>query len=368
MADIKIDYLARCAAVQQAAKAEGMDVVIVSASSDMTYLCGYVHKQSDRATLLVIPAAGAPFIVAPTLEAMKAAGKTGGLFEVIPWQETESAFAKVRASVKGNVASFGVSEQTWAWYLLALQEQFAGAKVNNASPIITGLRVRKSAPEVEYMRLTGRAADVVAEGLRELNYAGRTEAQVANAVIALGQEAGLDLPSCILASGANSASPHHSPGDRVISQGEAVWMDFGGYIGNYKSDVTRSVFVGTPPAEYRQVYDVVRRAQETAATTIRTGMACQDLDRIARKIITDAGYGQYFIHRTGHGIGLDGHEHPYMVEGNRQVIEPGMCFSVEPGIYIPGKFGVRIEDCVCMGNDGKAEILNVSSHDLFSVK
>jgi D-alanyl-D-alanine dipeptidase len=363
-----MDYLGRCASVQQTARAQGLDVVIVSASSDMTYLCGYVHKQSDRATLLVIPATGDPFLVAPALEAMKAAAKSGGLFKVITWEETESAFAKVRANINGAVDSFGVSEQTWAWYLLALQEQFPGAKVHNASPLITALRVCKSPAEAEYMRLTGRAADGVAELLRNLPFAGQTEAQVANAVISLAQKAGLDQASCILASGPNSASPHHSPGGRVISAGEAVWMDFGGVIGNYKSDVTRSVFVGAPPAEYVKVYGVVRKAQETAAGTVRTGMACQDLDWIARRIITEAGYGQYFIHRTGHGIGLDGHEHPYMVEGNKQIIEPGMCFSVEPGVYIPGKFGVRIEDCVCMGADGRAEILNVSSHDLFAVK
>jgi len=202
------------------------------------------------------------------------------------------------------------------------------------------------------MRLTGRAADVAAEGLRNLRFAGQTEAQVANAVIALGQQAGLDQASCILASGPNSASPHHSPGDKVITEGEAVWMDFGGLIGNYKSDVTRSVFVGTPPAEYVKVYDVVRRAQETAARTIRTGMACQDLDRIARKIITDAGYGQYFIHRTGHGIGLETHEPPFLVEGNLEPLQAGMVFTVEPGIYLPGVGGVRIEDDVLVTAEG----------------
>ncbi|MDP2872789.1 MAG: Xaa-Pro peptidase family protein [Bacillota bacterium] len=367
MHEATMDYLGRCARLRAEAVRAEIDLTVVSPSSDMTYLCGYVHRPSDRPTMLMIPAEGEPFVVAPVLEAMKAETKTGGLFRVVPWAETENPFAVLRREAPARVQRLAVAEQMWAGDLLRLQEQFTGAAVVNAQPLTTALRIRKSPEELAMIREAGRIADIVYARARELDFAGRTEATMADEIIRLTKETGGALGTCILAAGENSASPHHSPGERAIRDGDSVWMDYGGRVADYPSDVTRTVFVGTPPEEYRRVYDVVRRAQETARSAVRPGLPCQEIDRIARKVIIEAGYGGGILHRTGHGLGLDGHEHPYMVEGNGALLEPGMVFSVEPGIYLKGKFGVRIEDIVAVTADG-VEVFNHSSHDLFTVK
>ena len=167
----------------------------------------------------------------------------------------------------------------------------------------------------------------------------------------------------IVGSGPNGASPHHEAGDRLIQDGDTVVLDFGGRIGGYCSDLSRTVTIGEPPPEVKEVHAVVREAQESAFRAIRPGVAAQDIDRTARRVIAEAGYGDMFIHRTGHGIGLDEHEDPYLVEGNEQPLEPGMCFSVEPGIYLEGRFGVRIEDIVTVTEEG-ARRLNEAPRDL----
>jgi Xaa-Pro aminopeptidase len=149
--------------------------------------------------------------------------------------------------------------------------------------------------------------------------------------------------------------------DRTIEDGDMVVLDFGGLQDGYGSDTTRTVHVGEPTDEERDVFEIVRRAQQAAFEAVRPGIACQEIDRVARKVITDAGYGEFFIHRTGHGIGLTTHEPPYMVEGETCALEPGMCFSIEPGIYLPGRFGVRIEDIVTVTRDRR---LNNTSHEL----
>ena len=176
--------------------------------------------------------------------------------------------------------------------------------------------------------------------------------------------------SPLVASGPNSASPHHHSGERIIKEGDAIVLDFWGTVDDYTFDCTRTVFVGGVPApssEEATVYGVVARAQEAAVQAARPGMTCEALDQVARGIITEAGYGEYFTHRLGHGIGLDTHEAPYIVEGNDTVLQDGMSFSIEPGIYLPGKFGVRVEDCVAMV-DGKAVRLNNADHGIISVR
>ena len=170
----------------------------------------------------------------------------------------------------------------------------------------------------------------------------------------------------MVGSGPNGANPHHEVSERTIEDGDMVVLDFGGLQDGYGSDTTRTVHVGEPTEEERGVFEVVRRAQQAAFVAVRPGVACQEIDRVARKVISDAGYGEYFIHRTGHGIGLTTHEPPYMVEGETRALEPGMCFSVEPGIYLPGRFGVRIEDIVTVTEDGGRR-LNNTSHELHIV-
>ena len=170
----------------------------------------------------------------------------------------------------------------------------------------------------------------------------------------------------IVASGPNGASPHHEPDERVIGPGDSVVIDFGGTVHGYHSDTTRTFHVGEPTADYREVYEVVRQAQAAGADAVQPGVEAQAVDAVARDIITDAGYGDYFIHRLGHGIGLDGHEDPYLVSGNTQSLEPGMAFSIEPGIYLPGRFGVRIEDIVICTDEG-VDRLNRSPRELIVV-
>ena len=170
-------------------------------------------------------------------------------------------------------------------------------------------------------------------------------------------EEGHDVASfAIVGGGPNGASPHHEPGDRVIENGDLVVCDFGGRLRGYSSDVTRTFSVGVPSSEQEAVHSVVLAASEAARAAVGPGVTCQEIDRAARRVVEEAGYGDLFIHRTGHGIGLEVHEHPYMVEGNETPLEEGMTFSIEPGVYLPGRFGVRIEDIVACGPDGVDEL------------
>ncbi|MHB8765766.1 MAG: M24 family metallopeptidase [Deferrisomatales bacterium] len=198
-------------------------------------------------------------------------------------------------------------------------------------------------------------------------FSGRAEAALAREVAALCLEEGLDACAfAIVAAGPNGASPHHEPGERVVGPGDGIVVDFGGPLGGYGCDVTRCFAVGDPGAEYRRVHQVVRQAQQAGLDAVRPGASAQDVDRACRRVIAEAGYGPFFVHRTGHGIGLEGHEHPYLVEGNDLVLEEGMTFSVEPGVYLPGRFGVRIEDVAVVTADG-CRRLNLAPRDLAPV-
>jgi Xaa-Pro aminopeptidase len=222
----------------------------------------------------------------------------------------------------------------------------------------------KDDEEVELLRTVALAADEAFADLLELPFAGRRELDVADVVRERLVERGHETTDfAIVASGPNGASPHHGAGERTIESGDAVVLDFGGTREGYYSDITRTVFVGEPQEEHRAVYEVVRSAQQAAFDAVRPGATAQEVDRAARGVISEAGYGERFVHRTGHGIGLDLHEPPYIVEGNETLLEPGMTFSDEPGIYLPGRFGVRIEDQVVVTTNG-AERLNEASREL----
>jgi Xaa-Pro aminopeptidase len=226
------------------------------------------------------------------------------------------------------------------------------------------LRIRKEPGEVERLRRAGAAADRVALRLREERFSGRTERELARIVAEMTVDEGHDLAAfSIVAAGPDGASPHHEPGDRVVAAGDAVVVDFGGSLDGYHSDTTRCFHVGPPSAAVLAVHEVVRQAQEAGVAAVAPGVAAEEIDRAARDVIEDAGYGDAFIHRTGHGIGLEVHEEPYLVAGNDQILDTGMAFSVEPGIYLPGSFGIRIEDIVVVGDAG-AERLNESRRDL----
>jgi D-alanyl-D-alanine dipeptidase len=246
-------------------------------------------------------------------------------------------------------------------HLLGLQDKLPGARYVSMTAALPMLRAIKDADELERLTAAGAAADACFEDIAGVRFAGRRESDIAADLAGFLRAHGhSQVDFTVVGSGPNGANPHHEMSDRVIEEGDMVVLDFGGIKEGYGSDTTRTVHVGEPTDEEREVFEIVRRAQQAGFDAVRPGIACQEIDRAARKVIADAGYGEYFIHRVGHGIGLTTHEPPYMVEGEEHLIEPGMCFSIEPGIYLPGRFGVRIEDIVAATDDGGRRLNNTS--------
>ncbi len=359
------DHAARIARARELMDRDGVDVLLLSLGADLPYLSGYEAIASERLTMLVVPRKGDAVLVVPRLEAPRVAE---GPFELHPWDETEDPVPLV-ADLSNRPLVAAIGDQTWSVFLLELLSVMTETTFVSASRLTTELRIRKDPAELDALRAAGAAADRVARRIpSEIRFAGRTEREVARDVAALTVEEGHDEALFwIVASGPNAASPHHEPGSRVIERGDPVVIDFGGSKDGYCSDTTRTFVVGEPSDELVRVHAVVAEAQAAGRAAARSGVTAETVDRAARQVIDDAGYGEHFVHRTGHGIGLDVHEHPYLVEGNRRRLEPGMVFSIEPGIYLPGRLGVRIEDiCVCTG-DG-AEPLNDSPRELVPVE
>lgn len=361
-------YKSRREQASEALRARGLAALLLSPSSDLAYLAGYRVHTSERLTCLVIGADGDSTLVVPELESPRAKAAAPDLPQRT-WSETEDPYSLVAARVtaKGDVA---VADQMWSLFVLRLQAALRDRGFQLASLVTRGLRMRKDAYERDALRAVSAAADRAFPRLLESAFAGRTERELGAELAALLRDEGHDeVTFTIVASGPNGASPHHETGDRRIARGDAVVLDFGGTREWYCSDITRSVHVGDGiDDEVRRVHDVVRRSQEAGYAAARTGATAAAVDAASRRVIDEAGYGERFIHRTGHGIGLDGHEHPYLVSGNDEPLEPGMAFSIEPGIYIPGRFGIRIEDIAIIGDDGRAEPLNRADHALAIVR
>lgn len=338
-----------------------IDVLLVSLGRDLLYLTGYEAPALERLTMAVVPADGRPTLVVPELEAPKVTPHPEA-FDIRPWGETEDP-VRIVADLAGPVARAAVGDQTWARFLLALQDTMEGTSFVSAAPISRALRLVKSDGEIHLLRSAAAGADRVAARLAGLQFTGRSEREISRSVSEMLIEEGLETAGfAIVASGPNGSSPHHDPGARAIEPGDAVVVDFGGTYGGYHSDTTRMFYAGRPDPEMKEVHDVVAAAQDAGYRAARAGVPAQDVDRAARVVIADAGYGEHFIHRTGHGIGLDIHEDPYLVEGNAAPLAPGMAFSIEPGIYLAGRFGVRIEDIVVIGSSGP-ERLNRSPRE-----
>jgi Xaa-Pro aminopeptidase len=338
----------RLARVAQAVREAGIDVLLLTPGPDLRYVTGYDAKQLERLTCLAVPAAGDPFLLVPALELKAAQASPAGALdlEMVTWGETGHPFAMISKAI-GRPHSIALSDRMWALHVLAFGAVFPAAEQRLASAILSPLRMRKSAAEVSALREAGEAIDRVHANVPNWLTPGVTERQVgariAEAILAEGH---VQVDFTIVGSGPNAASPHHEVSDRVIGQGDVVVVDIGGTMpSGYCSDCTRTYAVGHPPEEFLAYYGVLKRAQEAATRSVRPGVTAESVDRTARSIIADAGYGQWFIHRTGHGIGLESHEDPYIVEGNAIALEPGMAFSIEPGIY-PGPHGARIEDIV----------------------
>ena len=360
-------FAARRDRASAALRRQGIAALLLSPGSDLAYLTGYRIFGSERLTCLVLPADGTATLVVPELESPRAKAAAPDLPQRT-WGETGDPYALV-ASLVTESGSVAVADQMWALFTLRLQSALDGRAFTLASAITRELRMRKDPSERDALRAVSASADRAYAKVLAHEFAGRRERDLAADLTALLKEEGHEEVSfTIVASGPNGASPHHATGERRIEKGDTVVLDFGGTREWYCSDITRTVCVGQPDDEVRKVHDAVRRAQEAGYAAARTGATCESVDAASRKVIDDAGYGAFFIHRTGHGIGLDGHEHPYLVSGNGERLEPGMAFSIEPGIYLPGRFGVRIEDIAILGDDGRAEPLNRADHALATVR
>ena len=338
----------RLSAVAEAVRARGLDVLLLTPGPDLRYVTGYDAKQLERLTCLAVPADRDPFLLVPQLELKAAQASPAGALdlEIVTWEETGHPFGMIKSRV-GDPRSIALSDRMWALHVLQFTDAFPEAGAHLAREVLSPLRMRKSAAEVAALKEAGEAIDRVHANVPGWLKPGLTERQVgtkiAEAILAEGH---VQVDFVIVGSGPNAASPHHEVSDRVIQVGDVVVVDIGGTMpSGYCSDCTRMYAVGRAPDDFKEYYEVLYNAQEAATVSVRPGVTAESVDRVARGIITDAGYGEWFIHRTGHGIGLESHEDPYIVEGNTIPLEPGMAFSIEPGIY-PGPHGARIEDIV----------------------
>ena len=360
-------YLDRLNRVRDAMSELNIDTLLLSVGHDLPYLTGYTAMPLERLTMLVVPRDAGATLVIPALEAPRVR-ELPGVFDLLPWGETQDPTTIV-ARLAAGAAHVAVGDQMWARFLVELLGQLPGADFTRAVDVVGPLRMAKDAAEIDALAAAGAAVDRIAAELQrgEIPLVGRTEAQVSahlgQRILEEGHE---KVNFAIVAAGENAASPHHHPGGRVIAENEIVLCDFGGTMAGYCSDTTRCVVTGEPSADLVEAYAVLHEAQRVGVEAGVAGTQCQEVDRATRKVIADAGFGEFFIHRTGHGIGMEEHEDPYIVEGNALPLSAGHAYSVEPGIYVPGKWGMRLEDIVVATADGPRR-LNNSDHGLISV-
>jgi Xaa-Pro aminopeptidase len=369
-------YAERLERVRAVARRQGVAALLVGVGADLRYLTGHAVLPLERLTLLVVPVDGLPSLVTPRLEAVGARQvptAAAGLFEIVPWDETDDPAAIVAGRLGPTRAGGGrllVSDRLWAMHLLALQRVLPDVRLGLATTVLRELRMAKDPTEVAALQAAAQAADRVVDRIAAGRLVGRTEADVSREVRDRLVAEGHDLADfAIVGSGPNSASPHHEASERVIQAGEPIVLDIGGTRAGYCSDTTRTLWVtggnpanGPDPA-FLALFELLHRAQAAASAAVRPGVACEAIDAVARDIITAGGHGQDFIHRVGHGIGLETHEEPDVVAGNREPLREGFAFSIEPGIYLEGRYGARIEDIVVCGAEGPI-VLNASSREL----
>lgn len=353
---------ARAGRVRARMEQLGIDVLLLSVGADLPWLTGYEAMPLERLTMLVMAAHGDAALVVPRLEAPRVDASGGG-FEVVAWEETDDPVELV-ARLAGAPSTVAVGDRTWAAFLLDLQRALPSASFRRASEVTGPLRAVKDAAEIERLRAAAHAVDAVAAEMRERPFAGRSELDVHRELVERMLAHGHARANfAIVAAGSDAASPHHEPGSRVIADGDVVLCDFGGVRDGYCSDITRMFHVGEPPSEVRDVYEVLAEAQECGVRAAAVGVPCETVDAAARAVIEASGFGERFIHRTGHGIGVEEHEEPYLVAGNATPLAEGNVFSIEPGIYLPGRFGLRLEDIV-VATAGGPQRLNEAARDL----
>jgi Xaa-Pro aminopeptidase len=357
----------RLARARKEQSERGVDALLLGPSPDLEYLTGYRPPALERLTMLVLPASGDARLVVPALEAPLARDHLGGLeVEVAAWAETDDPVRLVSDALAAAGATdghLGVGDRLWSAFLLRLRDALGGADFTVASTVTRQLRMRKDAEEVEALARVAAAIDRVVEHLGELRWAGRSEQDLARDIEQAIRDTHDTCCFVVVASGPNAASPHHVPTGRAIGPGDPVVVDIGGRLDGYCSDTTRTLVVGEPPAGFAELYTLLHAAQLAGCTAVRPGVAAAAVDAACRDPIVAAGHGELFLHRTGHGIGLEEHEDPYIVAGNTEPLEPGMAFSIEPGLYPRGYYGARIEDIVvCTEHGGRR--LNTTSRDL----
>lgn len=348
----------RVARVRDRMRQLDVDVALLSVGPELPYLTGYEAMPLERLTMLVLPVDDAPTLLVPELESPRVVERPD-VFAVRAWGETEDPIALV-AGLVGAAGRLAISDRTWARFVIDLQHAMPGRSWSRTDRVVGPVRAVKDAAEIDALRAAGAAADRVARQLQsgDIPLLGRTEADVsADIGRRLIDEGHHKVNFAIVAAGPNAASPHHEPGGHVIEVGEAVLCDFGGTMHGpggvgYCSDMTRVVGVGSVPDDLDRAYASLLGAQQAAVASATVGATCESVDAVARQALADDGWGEWFIHRTGHGIGIEEHEDPYLVVGNDEVLAPGHAFSVEPGVYVPGQWGIRLEDIVIASDDG----------------
>jgi Xaa-Pro aminopeptidase len=363
-------YEGRIEKVQKLLGDHGFRLLVLFPSSNMLYLSGFYDEPGERMLFFLVPVNRQPLFIAPELYAEHIHQRTP-FKDIRAWRDSEDPSDLLAHTLKElglEDANVLIDDQMWATFVITLKEVMKRGEFARASQVMKSLRMKKSDQEIEYLLRAGSIADKAFERIVKMPITGMTELRLAKALEDAMLEEGAEKMAfeLLVASGPNSALPHHRAGNRMIEPKDVVVLDYGCKVGGYCSDITRTVVCKEASREVREIYEIVKNAQQKAVQEVRTGISVQDIDRAARGEISRAGYGDYFIHRTGHGIGLDVHEEPYIAEGYEALIEEGMAFSVEPGIYIPGKFGVRVEDIV-VTTSGGAKRMNNSSHELHVV-
>lgn len=347
-------------------RAAHLDALLITPGPDLRYLLGSAAQSFERLTCLIVPASGeTPSVVLPKLELAALDGSAAAELGIhlVPWVDGVDPYGVVKSTLNAG-ARVAVADSMSALHLLPIADALTALPVS-ATPILRELRMTKDSAEIDALRRAGAAIDRVHARMGEWLRAGRTEADIAADIrAAIVDEGHLEADFVIVGSGPNGANPHHAESGRVVEPGDVVVIDIGGPVEpGYFSDSTRTYVLGEPDPEIAERYAVLERAQAAAVAAVRPGVTAASVDAAARKVLTEAGFGAEFIHRTGHGIGLSVHEEPYVVDGNDIVLRAGMAFSIEPGIYFDGEWGARIEDIVVVTEDG-VESVNHRPHGL----
>jgi len=363
-------YKSRLVRCQRLMSEKEIDVLFLAPGPNMYYISGFLEEPSERLLSLIVPQSGDPFFIVPELYEQQVRAFSW-VEKLVSWKDSEDPNAVLSATLKQVVTrrpTIAVDSRMWSRFLLMLLSVAPDARYLDAATVMSPLRIKKTSEEIALMKRSAKIADTAfTETVKECRE-GMTEHQVAAKLVNELRRLGADSVGFepAASSGPNAVLPHYRSGDRKLERGDLVVMDYGCLYRGYNSDITRTIAVGSCNNERKKACEVVRSAQEKACQAALEGVEAQSVDRVARGIIGAAGYGQFFVHRTGHGIGLEIHEEPYIVAGNALKLEEGMAFSVEPGIYVPGQYGVRIEDIVVI-QAGKARRLNDCTRELVTI-